>query len=81
MGTPQGNTKVSMKFTLFNPSQRAMVCGGITCLSSTSAYLLSLPIDHVSLMTNNLDRLEMLYRHLGFHIAPRQSLQTSTHVD
>jgi len=45
------------------------------------AFHLSLPIDHVGIVTNDLDRLEMLYRRLGFHIAPRQSLQTSTHVD
>ncbi|WP_143301686.1 hypothetical protein, partial [Candidatus Entotheonella palauensis] len=32
-------------------------------------------------MTNDLDRMELLYRRLGFHIAPRQSLHTSTHID
>ncbi len=44
-------------------------------------FHLSIPIDHVGLVNNDLDRMELLYRRLGFHIAPRQSLHTSTHVD
>ncbi|ETX03021.1 MAG: hypothetical protein ETSY1_01560 [Candidatus Entotheonella factor] len=45
------------------------------------AFHLNTPIDHVGFVTKDLAQLERLYRRLGFHLAPRQPLNTSSDVN